>query len=235
MSNEINENKVQEEFRGAFKDRVHKIGRTTMSVGFVLSMLPVLYLYFIAGYRPPLQSFVTAAIAISAFAVGMWLTEPVSYFPILGAAGTYMGYFAGNVSNMRVPIAMSLQSAFKTDVNTPKGTLVTIIGIAISVFVNLVILLVIVMAGSSLLNVLPPKIIKALGFVMPALLGSMVTMRLSSSGVLKGLIFALPAVAVFFICKAVPTLATFGVAIAVGVSVLFAYILDKTGVMEKIK
>ena len=45
-------------------------------------------------------------------AVGViWFVEPISYFPIVGVAGTYMAFVSGNISNLRIPCAMIAQKA----------------------------------------------------------------------------------------------------------------------------
>lgn len=112
-----------------FIPQVHRIGRSTMAAAFVLAFLPVLYFVFVKGYAAPLSSYVSVIVAVASIGIGMWLTEPLAYWPVLGSAGTYIGYLLGNVGAMRFPVALNLQSVLKADINTMRGQIVTIVGI----------------------------------------------------------------------------------------------------------
>ena len=106
------ENKTQttelsprEEYHQEFLPQVHKIGATTMAIALILSLLPTVYFVFIKGIEVPLSTFISVMIAIFTFAIGMWLSEPAAFWPVLGSAGTYFAFLAGNASSMRLPVA----------------------------------------------------------------------------------------------------------------------------------
>lgn len=218
----MDENKINEKYRNEFVPKAHFLGRSTMAAGALISFLPVLFLIFVRGYMPPWESFVSVIIAVVGYAFAMWLTEPLSYFPILGASGTYMAYLAGNVSNMRAPVALSVQSSLDANIETPKGQMATIIAIATSVYVNLVILLAIVLAGTKILNILPPAVTQSLSYVLPAVFGSSIVIRLSSAK--KIAYFYLPfSIAAYYISRFSSITKTFGVAISVVMCIAAAY------------
>lgn len=228
----ITADEAQKDYQENFMPNVHRIGRITMAISFLLVFLPVLFFYFIVGYSLPLSSYLNVTIAIGSIGIGMWLTEPLAYWPVLGSAGTYIAYLSGNVGGMRFPVALSIQSAMKADINTPRGQVATIVGIVASVFTNLIILLIIVLAGSQLLAILPKSVLAAFGFVMPCLMGCMLMMRFGSGkdGLVKTFTSSAPYLATSILCKVVvsyvlPQFATFGTAIAVGTTVLVAYIM----------
>jgi hypothetical protein len=223
---------AQKDYQENFMPQVHHIGRITMCIAFVVSFLSVAFFFFVKGYQMPFSAYASTFVAIASIGIGMWLTEPLAYWPVLGSAGTYMAYLSGNVGGMRFPVALSLQSAAKTDINTPKGQVVTVVGIAVSVFVNLVILLVIVLSGSWLLSVLPKPVLASFSLVMPCLLGCMMMLRFVSTkaGPLKEVLSSLPYLIAAIGCKLIiskllPVLAAYGMAITVGVCILTAYII----------
>jgi hypothetical protein len=225
---------VQQDYQKSFLPNVHRVGRATMAISFLLVFIPVLFFYFIIGHKLPITSYANVVVAVASIGIGMWLTEPLAYWPVLGSAGTYIGYLSGNVGGMRFPVALSVQSAMNADINTPRGQVATIIGIVASVYTNLVILLVIVLAGSWLLSVLPAAVLAAFGFVMPCLMGCMLMMRFGSGkeGVAKAVLGSAPYLITAILCKVLITyvlhsLAAFGTAIAVGTTVLVAYIMFK--------
>lgn len=228
----VSESEAFKDYKENFIPSVHRIGRATMAIAFILAFLPVLYFYFVKGYKEPISAYVSVTVAISSIGIGMWLTEPLSYWPVLGSAGTYMGYLSGNVGALRFPVALNLQSTMNANINTPRGQVVTIVGIASSVVVNLVILLASVLVGEWLVGILPAVVIESFGFVMVGLLGSMILMRLNGKdGIVKGTMDALPylatAVVIKFVSSKVSFLLTWGMAISVGCCILVAYAIYK--------
>lgn len=228
----LNEEEARQYYADTFMPQVHRIGRTTMSISIVLAFLPVLYFIIVKGYRLPVSNYITVFIAVSSVAVGGWLTESLTYWPVLGSAGTYIGYLSGNVSSMRFPVALNLQSAMKADINTPRGQIVTIVGIVASVYVNLILLLVFVLGGDWIISLLPPVITAAFAFVIPGLMGSMVSACWNGSdGIIKGFLKGLPyfglAFVLCFVFGKIPALSAYGMAISVLACVLLGYVFYK--------
>lgn len=224
---------TQEEYSGYFVPNVHKIGRSTMLVSLLLMFLPTLYFIFIKGYTMPITSYVTVAIAITSVGIGMWISEPLAYWPVLGSAGTYIGYLSGNVMALRFPVALSLQSTLKADINTARGQIVTIVGIVASVFVNLAILLAIILIGSWIVTILPDVVLASFDFVMVGLLGSMILQRftMGEGGIVKNIIGAAPyfilAIVIKLVVSNFAVLTNWGLAISVGACILLAYAFYK--------
>jgi len=228
---------VQQDYQNSFMPNVHRIGHITMIIAFFVSFLPAAFFFFFKGEQMPISSYANTIVAIASIGIGMWLTEPLVYWPVLGSAGTYIAYLSGNVGAMRFPVALSIQSTMKADINTPRGQVITIIGIVASVFTNLVILLTIVLIGSWLLSLLQASafgkgVVASFGFVMPCLIGVMLMLRFASgkAGVIKNFLGCLPYLVTAIACKLIITyvlkdIAAYGTAIAVGMTVLVAYIL----------
>lgn len=173
--------------------------------------------------------FTSALLALVAVGgVSNWITEPFTWWPILGSAATYMGYLSGNVYSIRVPVAVATQKRMKADITTPRGQIVTIVGVGASIVVNLVFLAIIVFGGGSLLNILPAAVVASFSFALPALMGSMMPMYCETeNGYLPGLKKKLPyivwGVVVNFILEQTP-LSSFAMLIAVFSTILFGYI-----------
>lgn len=213
---------AQKEFDEKFTPGVHRWGRLSMIIAIVLSFAPILYMYFIKGWRAESTAYVSVVIAIVSFGIGMWLTEPMSYFPILGSAGTYMSYFAGNVGNMRAPVALSVQSSLDTDVSTPKGNIATIIAIATSVYVNLIILFLIIIVGQQLLNMFPQAILDSFKYIIPAIYGSLIVMRARRNPKLA-IKYVIPALIIYFIVRQFAAIRTFRLAFVMAGTILYGY------------
>lgn len=222
-----NNNNVEKKYSEQFMPGVHRFGRLSMIIGAALSFLPVAYLMLVKGYVPTMAVLGQVVFAVAMFGIGTWITEPISYYPILGSASTYMGYLAGNVGNMRAPVAMAIQSTLGDDVVTPRGNIATIIGVAVSVFTNLIILLAIILIGSTALSHLPKPITASFSYALPALYASLLTMRFMNNP--KRALSYIPVTIVVFLLatKVITVLSSYSTACCVGGTALAAYILFK--------
>lgn len=234
MGTQVEQETVDSDYEKSYAPKVHVIGRSTMLIALVLSYLPVGYLIFVKGYGLPVVSYITVAATIASIFVGPWIAEPFTWFPILGAASLYMGYFSGNVSNIRVPVARMVQKNYGVQALTTRGQIVTTIATAVSVYVNLTILTLIVLLGNWIMPHLPAVVLNAFNYVIPALVGAMVSLLLDSYGLMKTLRWSIPAVIAFILTRLVPDLAMFGTTITVAIAVLVAYVLfRREGKKEK--
>ena len=233
-NDKITLDELHEEFHQNFAPQVHKIGTTTMLTAFVLSVLPTLYFVFIKGIHLPLSAFLAVVAAIASFAIGMWLSEPAAFWPVMGSAGTYFAFLAGNASSMRLPVALTAASSVEEsdDMENPKVHVAMIIALFSSVVVNLAILLSIVLVGDTLLSVLPDSVLAAFSYIMPCLIANNVLMRSKDKcgTILPGFIGLLPYIIAGFVsqllCKFVFTsLAAYGTLLAVLLSIAVAYII----------
>lgn len=169
-------------YRSTFIPRSHRIGRATLLVAMVACLLPPLYLSFGLGAFPGFRPILGGFISVIAFIGLMWIVEPISYFPVLGVSGTYMSFLSGNIGNMRMPVAISCQSAVNAEAGSRKAEVAAVIGIAISVMVNLVFLIALVLIGQALIDVLPPAVALAIkNYTLPALYGAVIVMFMNSA------------------------------------------------------
>ena len=90
-------------YKEKYLPTVNRIGKITGYLGVIVSFLPAVMLAVVYGSLPKPEALLTAFISgTSAFGV-LWFVEPISYFPVVGPAGTYMAFLSGNISNMRIP------------------------------------------------------------------------------------------------------------------------------------
>ena len=153
--------------------KVNKIGKITGYLGVVLSFVPAIALAIFYGLLPPWGALLTAFIAgASSFGV-LWFVEPISYYPVVGTAGTYMAFLSGNISNMRIPAASMAQVAADVEPGTDKGSVIATIGMAVSIIINVSVLTIGAILGTSVLAMLPAGVTQALGYLLPALFGAL--------------------------------------------------------------
>ena len=183
----MNENK--DFFEKEYMPKMNKIGKITSALGVIVAFLPALVLAVVYGILPKPAALLTAFIAgASSFGV-LWFVEPISYFTVLGPVGTYMAFLSGNISNMRVPCASMAQVSAEVDPGSEQGSIIATLGMAVSIVINVSVLTIGVIAGSSILSMLPASVTAALNYLLPALFGALLVQfgmskKLHSLGIL---------------------------------------------------
>lgn len=149
-----------------------RYGRLTLSLGIIAALVPGIILSFGFGIMPPISALLASTMAIVSMSAPDYIIEPVSYSPILGIPGTYMSFLSGNISNMRLPCSIAAQKAAEVESGTEEGSIISTIGIAVSILVNISILTIGVILGGSVLSKIPAEVVEKLNLILPALFGS---------------------------------------------------------------
>lgn len=160
-------------FDKEYMPQMHRIGTITGILGVVLSFAPAAVLAVVYGLLPEPAALLTAFIAAASAFGFLWVVEPISYFTVLGPVGTYMAFLSGNISNMRVPCASMAQVSAGVEPGSNEGSIIATIGMATSIVINVSVLTIGVILGSSVLAMLPKAVTEALNYLLPALFGAL--------------------------------------------------------------
>lgn len=184
-------------FTQEYLPKVIRIGKITNWIGVLFSFLPIFVISIIYGVVPPLTAIATAFVSgLTTFGI-LWFVEPISYFPVVGVTGTYMAFLSGNISNMRVPCAAVAQKVANVEPGTEEGTIVSTLGMGTSIFVNIGILTLGVIASNFLLANLSADMTATLNYLLPALFGALFiqfglkNLKLAPIALAVGLFFAI--------------------------------------------
>lgn len=170
---ERNENYYNE----SYIPSIISLGRATNLIGVALAFLPALVLTFVYNLVPPPAAVLAGFIMQVSVSGVFWFVEPISYFPVLGIAGTYMSFLSGNIGNLRLPASVAAQQAANVEPGTEKGSIISTIGVAVSIIVNVLMLTVGVILGAQILGSIPPFVKAALNNILPALFGAMLAQQ----------------------------------------------------------
>ena len=155
-----------------FDCRVIRIGMTTLGAGIIANFIPSIYLATSYGVMPRLSDLVQIwLMAFAAFGTS-WIVQPISYFPMVGVAGSYISCLGGSVADIRIPAATMAQKATGAEAGTPQGDVMAMIGITASVILSVVIITIFTFIGASVIPLLPGFIIKSFDFILPAVFAS---------------------------------------------------------------
>jgi len=160
----------------SFNQKIHFWGRLTIAIAIIMTMSIPLYLTFVLGFYPDPKNLITGLVTVAGFVGVVWFVEPVSYFPILGPAGTYMSFLTGNIGNMRLPVISAVQNALDLEAGTKKAEVAGIFAIISSVVINLLVLGVVVVAGQFVVNAMPKSLLDSFNYALPGILGAMLVM-----------------------------------------------------------
>ena len=82
--------------------------------------------------------------------------EFISYTPLLGATSIYLGFVTGNLSNLKVPCALSCIDAENAKSNTDEGDIIATVSTAVSSIVTILVIIigVILIAATPLADLL---------------------------------------------------------------------------------
>ncbi|EGO63346.1 hypothetical protein [Acetonema longum] len=178
--------------------RLIKIGVITLTVGIVANFIPVAYLWMAYGEIPPFQDILKIwTIALVTFGVS-WLVQPITFFSLLGTSGSYIGWLAGSVADIRCPAVTMAQKVTGYEAGTPEGEVISTMGIAGSILVSLSLITVFTIIGANIIDILPPFIKESFKVILPAVFGA-VYVELASKHLKMGAATILAALGLSFL------------------------------------
>ena len=216
----------------SYLDSVHRDGRIwNLSVMVLLLAFPVA-VCLVFNVMPEWNSLLMGLLATAPMYWAVGAIETVTFVPMLGAGGSYLGFVTGNISNLKLPCALNAMEQNGVSANSEEGEVVSTIAIAVSSIVTTLIIIVGVVLIVPLTPVLQaPALQPAFDQILPALFGGLGVAFVSKNW--KIAVAPILLMLVLFIF--VPALNSGTVGIMVPVSALFTIavgrILYKRGVL----
>lgn len=165
-----------------YQESVHFWGRISLVIAILLFLSYPLYVSIafraFPGFVPIFQGLLSVAPVF--WVVGV--IEALTFGPMLGAAGSYVGFITGNLTAMKVPAALNAMSITDTKPNTEEGELISTIAIATSSIVTTIILFAGMLLLLPLTPVLESEFLKpAFDNILPALFGGLAVVFISKN------------------------------------------------------
>ena len=217
---------------GAYINKTHTYGKIWIIATLAAFLsIPALICYHL-GVSPKFEMIAKGLSTVALVFYPTAVLEVLTYSPLLGTGGTYLGFVTGNITNLKLPVALNEMEGAKVEPNTEKGEVISTISIAVSSIVTTIIIAVCVLAFYPVLhNVTDPDSVFAPAFqqVTPALFGALCASYLAKHWKISILPIAVLTVILLFN----GTLGT-GVLIPIGVivSLLGAHIMFKKGIVK---
>ena len=216
----------------AYLRSVHREGRIwNISVAVILLLVPVA-VALIYRTMPDWHGFALGLLATAPMYWAVGAIETVTYVPMLGAGGSYLSFVTGNISNLKLPVALNALEQAGVGINSEEGEIVSTIAIAVSSIVTTLIIIlgvVLITPLTPLLNA--PALAPAFAQILPALFGALGVVFISKNWKIA----VAPVLLMLVLFIAIPALNAGTVGIMVPVGVLFTLgvsrILYKRGIL----
>lgn len=157
-----------------YNNQIHTIGRTGLVIFIALTLGIPFMMGVILGAMPDLKSVAAGLMKIIPVYLPSCIVEFLIYVPMLGAGGSYLAFVTGNLSNLKIPCAVTASEIAKTKAGTPENEIVSTLSIAVSSLVTITVIFLGVILLSPLQPVLQnPVLTPAFSNVVPALFGAL--------------------------------------------------------------
>lgn len=202
----------------SYIDSVHRAGRIwNLSVMVILLAFPVA-VALIFGATPDWRGFGMGLVATAPMYWAVGAVETVTYVPMLGAGGSYLSFVTGNISNLKLPVALNALEQAEVKPSSEEGEVISTIAIAVSSIVTTLIIIVGVILITPLTPVLnSPALAPAFAQILPALFGGLGVVFISRNWKIS----IAPVILMLVLFIFVPALNSSTVGIMVPVGVLF--------------
>ena len=208
----------------SYMDSVHRDGRIwNLSVMVILILFPVA-VCVVFGTMPDWNGFLMGLISTAPMYWAVGVVETITYVPMLGAGGSYLSFVTGNISNLKLPVALNALDQAKVKINSEEGEVVSTIAIAVSSIVTTLIIILGVLLITPLTPILNAPVLEpAFAQILPALFGGLGVVFISKNW--KIAVAPIALMLVLFIT--IPALNAGTVGIMVPVSVIFTLIVSR--------
>lgn len=123
----------------SFNDTNHLLGRIFLAIAIlIISAIPVI-MAIVLQVVPNIKAIGVSMLALIVFIAGGFI-EVITYSPMLGTTGTYLGFFTGNLANLKVPCAVNARELAEVKHGSKEGEIVSTLSIATSTIVTTVII-----------------------------------------------------------------------------------------------
>ncbi len=219
----------QEQFFKEFNNGLHRLGRIMLISAIILLVAVPFVVGLINDVSPSLNGFLAGIAKVAIIYYPMSLVEFLIYTPMLGVGGSYIAFLTGNVTNMKIPVAMNAKEIAGTQVGTPENEIISTLSTATSAIVTTLVIVIGVIMLVPLQPVLQSEtLLPAFNNVVPALFGALGLKYFIKSPKIA----VIPVLFMIILCIFVPSMINETSTMMIpcgGLALLIGYVLFKKG------
>lgn len=158
----------------SYMDSVHRDGTIwNLGVMALLFAFPVA-VALIFGVMPDWAALGAGLLSTAPMYWAVGVIETITFVPMLGAGGSYLGFVTGNISNLKLPCALNALEQNGVSASSEEGEVISTIAIAVSSIVTTVIIIIGVICIVPLTPILQAPVLQpAFEQILPALFGGL--------------------------------------------------------------
>lgn len=165
-----------------YEQKIHTWGRVSLVLAILMFMAYPFFASLYYNVQPDYRLVLQGLLAVAPVYWTVGAIEALTFGPMLGSGGAYLGFVTGNLTAMKVPAALRAMQIAEVEPNSEKSEVISTVAIASSSIVTTLILVI----GMLLLNTLrpileSPALAPAFANVLPALFGGLGVVFLSKN------------------------------------------------------
>lgn len=157
-----------------YQDKVHRLGRTTAATALILLFLPPLVISLYYDIFPPMKNLLLGIGTVSMVYLPIAIAEFMTFTPMLGSSASYLVFVTGNLSNLKIPCALTCIENANVQPQSDEAEVIATIAVAVSSLVTTLIIIIGLIALVPLTPILEAEVLQpAFTQIVPALFGAL--------------------------------------------------------------
>lgn len=214
-----------------YDERTHFYGKLWIWTAVVVFLFVPISVCVYYNAWPPFTSVFKGLLGVAPIFWTVGAIEVITFTPMLGTGGSYLGFVTGNLTNLKVPCAINAMEINNVKSSTEEGDVVSTIAVATSSIVTTFIIAIGVLLLGTFTPILnSPTLKPAFDNILPALFGGLGVVYISKNWKLA----LTPMLFMIILFMSVPSLASsVGILVPVGaiISILMARLLYKKNII----
>jgi len=163
-----------------YQNGIHRFGKIWFAIVYFFIFAFPIATSLIFNAWPNMSEFLKAAIGVVPVYWTVGIVEAFTYMPMLGAGGSYLAFVTGNITNLKVPVAVNAMEALGIKQGSEEGDVISTIAIAVSSIVTIIIIIIFVVLMVPLTPIFSNEALQpAFNNVLPALFGGLMVVFLA--------------------------------------------------------
>jgi hypothetical protein len=154
-------------------EKLHRHGRRFMIISTVLMLLVPLVFSWINNAWPTWDLIVKGFMTVGAIYIPIGIIETLNYAPMLGVGATYISHVTGNISNMKLPAALSAMKQANVEPGSDEAEIIATLSVASSSIVTTIIIFVGVVLLLPYLGIVQEFLGPVTDYLVPAIFGAL--------------------------------------------------------------
>lgn len=214
----------------SYEKQVHVYGRVWMLLAFLMMLMVPISICVYYDAWPAATAVLKGLLGVAPIFWTVAVIEVITFTPMLGSGGSYLGFVTGNLTNLKVPCALYAMENAKVKQGTLEGELISTIAIAVSSITTVMVIALGVLLIAPITPILNSEFLKpAFDHILPALFGGLAVVYMSKNWKIA----LTPLVFMIALFVAVPALAS-AVSILIPVGALIAVISARVLYQKKL-